>query len=516
MPHSLAAFQQTYSKLLDLSERALQRTDLHTAAAYLNAAIDLAGTHLWGLIEDHRVDDLLARIATAAFGPRHMRLPSRKDSLRLGFVMHALSETRGGARSFFHLADGLRRHGYATFVYLLESRPETQIQQRFAEAGIPIRVIAPRPRLLDRAADLRRLLAADNIDVALDYDMGDWFVGLVALCGGGVPVSIYHHFSDHLFSAGVHSLDCHLAFRRAGLRSCQDNHETARCQYLPLPGSDVATPPTVTNAVRTELDIPAEATVSITVTNLNKLADSTIYFEVLDEALQAHPAHHHLLVGGGSPCWLDFAQQQVAKLRSAGRFHLLGPRKDVGALLATSDVFVDSHPIAGYTACLEAMQAGLPVLELTLNRPPIFGVADDLADARCIAHTKADFVTLLSQFITDPPYRRAVGDDLRTFYQREYAPGVVVERYATFIRQLIADLQTRAPAPSSNPTQRFNAPLQLGNADERQPTDYALDAFGIAGRNHTWVARLTNTRELVQSFPALWPHRRLWAGLLRG
>jgi glycosyltransferase involved in cell wall biosynthesis len=475
----------------------------------------LAGTHLWGLIEDRRVDDLLTRIATTAFGPRQVRRPSSTNRLRLAFVMRHVLDTRGGARSFFHLADGLRQHGFETRLYLLESSPESKIQQRFEEAGIPIRLIEPAPQHLKRADNLRQQLKDDAIDVVLNYDMGDWLVGLLALSGGEVPVSIYHHFSDHLFSAGIHLLDCHLAFRRAGLRSCQDNHETARCAYLPLPGSDVA--PVVERSLETRhtLGIPPEATVSITVTNLNKLAGSTMYFDVLDRVLKEHPHHHHLLVGGGSPVWVDFAKQEIAARHTANRFHLLGPRKDIGALLAGSDVFVDSYPIAGYTASLEAMQAGLPVLELTLDRPPIFGIADDLADVRCIAVSEEDFVRLISRYITDRPYRVHVGRDLRDHYQREYAPSVVVARYADFIRTLLADKSAPLSPPSSNTGPRYNAPLQLGNSDERQPQDYLLDGFSAACRSHSLNGRLDITRHLLGQTPVLAGRRRFWSALLQ-
>ena len=86
-------------------------------------------------------------------------------------------------------------------------------------------------------------------------------------------------------------------------------------------------------------------------------------FDLLAEALaRLERRDVHLAVAGSGPL-AEPLRAFAASLGVGGRFHLLGPRKDVPALLAAADAFVlASRRDSMANAMLEAMAAGLPVV----------------------------------------------------------------------------------------------------------------------------------------------------------
>lgn len=509
MSELLSQFQQTYDKLLTRAENRCVAGDLDMAAGLLRGAIDLAQTHLHGLIEDGRVDQLVAGLATRAFGPRRVRQPKRTESLRVGFLIRHLLDHRGGGKSWFFIADGLRRHGCHTFFYVPEAT-SSNLEQRVAQSGIPVRMPIPDSRPLARARVLRQWMAEDEIDIVFNYDMGDWLGGELALLGGDVPMTIFHHNTDHLFSVCVHSFECHLALRQTTLRPCRNYNETAYCACLPLPGSLHAGAVPPVSLTRAALGIPDDAIVTVTTTTLSKLVNSVTYFECLDEVLERHPQTHHVLIGGGDPQQTEFVQQQVARMRAAKRVYSMGRRENVPSLLRLADIFIDSHPIGGFTACLEAMQAGLPVLTLSEGRDPIFSGESALELPDCIAPTRAEFVARLERLVTDATWRRELGGQLRDIYARKYDPDVAVAQYAAFLRALPGEVAARSVTRSANTGQRFLYPVQLGNPNERRPLDYVADAFDIASAGSGLGTRSRMGAQFAAAFPGLLAHRRFW------
>ena len=433
---ALPAFLSTREKLLCMAEDALAKASLDMAVGCLRSAIDLTQTHLHGMFEDGRVDRLVGRIAEAAFGTRRVKPVADGDRrIRVAYVIRHLLDTRGGGKSHFYVVDKLREHGFDTCFYVPELEPSA-LHDRVVEAGIPVRLIANdrRPMVLARA--LRHMFEEDKIDIVFNYDMGDWLGGLIAVSGGAVPITVFHHNTDHLFAACIHAFECHLALRRITLEPCKAHGETARCHYLPLPGSLGADEEPVGTVTRTDLGVPDDAIMSITVTSLSKLVGSRLYFECMDRVLQRHPDLHHVLVGGGDRKQHDFVKKEIKRMEAGSRVIHLDRRPDVTLLLRLADIFVDSHPIGGMTACMEAMQAGLPTLTLSQGRNPLFSGEEALELPECIAPTCDEFVERLSRLVESSEKRQKLGDELRRIYARTFDPDRVVGQYADFLRWL--------------------------------------------------------------------------------
>jgi hypothetical protein len=190
------------------------------------------------------------------------------------------------------------------------------------------------------------------------------------------------------------------------------------------------------------------------------------------------------------------------------RVHLLGRRNDVPALLRLANVFVDSHPIGGMTACLEAMQAGLPALVLSEGRDPLFSGEEALGLTECIAQTREDFVARLGRLTRDAGWRQTLGRRLHDRYAQHYDPAVVAARYAAFLRALPAQ-QAAHPLPQSLASgQRLLHPIQLGNANERRAVDYVLDALALARGGPTLAFRMARQFPAVCTLPRFYTQLR--------
>jgi glycosyltransferase involved in cell wall biosynthesis len=86
-------------------------------------------------------------------------------------------------------------------------------------------------------------------------------------------------------------------------------------------------------------------------------------FDLVIEAIAHVPGVHAVLAGPGSDAQRDALLTQAAARHVSDRIHLLGPRSDVPALLAASDVFVLASRSEGFSvAMLEAMRECTPVV----------------------------------------------------------------------------------------------------------------------------------------------------------
>lgn len=163
----------------------------------------------------------------------------------------------------------------------------------------------------------------------------------------------------------------------------------------------VAFEPAPAAPLRSELGIPDAAPLVVTVTGLERNKGTDRLPALL--AGQA-PDVHLVVAGAGTAAQRDALLAAAAERGVAERFHLVGHRDDVAAVLAAADAFVlpsraDSTP----NAMLEAMAAGLPVVMTPVGgveralgardgRPPAGWIADpsEGALARCVAEVVED------------------------------------------------------------------------------------------------------------------------------
>lgn len=114
-------------------------------------------------------------------------------------------------------------------------------------------------------------------------------------------------------------------------------------------------------AIRTRLIGDTDRTLLISVGSLTPQKGFTDLLDAFALLRQSHPAVVLVIAGGGH--LRDHLNTRTRQLQLQEHVFLLGPRHDVPALLAASDIYVSSSHWEGLpTSILEAMAAGLPIV----------------------------------------------------------------------------------------------------------------------------------------------------------
>lgn len=114
--------------------------------------------------------------------------------------------------------------------------------------------------------------------------------------------------------------------------------------------------------LRRQLGLPAEAPVLVSLSRFIPEKSPITMLDIFARVHAARPEAHFLIAGAGMT--EDDEMGSLTRERGlAGAVHLLGVRSDVGALLASADVFLLPSRFEGFpNAVMEAMAAGLPVV----------------------------------------------------------------------------------------------------------------------------------------------------------
>ena len=130
----------------------------------------------------------------------------------------------------------------------------------------------------------------------------------------------------------------------------------------PLPSHERA-------AIRTRLMDDASRILLISVGSLTSQKGFADLLDAFALLRQTHPTAVLAIAGGGR--LLDSLDTRIRQLQLEGHARLLGPRYDVPALLAASDVYVSSSHWEGLPiSILEAMAAGLPIVATSVGDIP--------------------------------------------------------------------------------------------------------------------------------------------------
>ena len=192
--------------------------------------------------------------------------------------------------------------------------------------------------------------------------------------------------------------------------------------------------------VRRECGVPENSLVGGMIARLTEQKGHRFLFD----AMAATPAlanMHTIVIGGGD---LQAALvRQVDDLGLGARVHFLGPRRDLGDLLAAMDVFVMPSLWEGLPLSLVlAMGAGLPVVATSVAGIPEL-VDDGRTGLLVPPGDRAALGAALAEMATDEAARERLGREARA----SVLPRFNVDGYVRSIVGLYDRLLAEVPAP---------------------------------------------------------------------
>ena len=353
-------------------------------------------------------------------------------------LLVALSRGYGGADvRVFDLA----RSFHGRIPYAVAVLSHSPLQQKLAAAGLaarPLPYARSDPRLAWR---LYQIIREEGFCVVDGHNPQSQLWGLLAgrLAGAPVLVSTVHHayglvenlrLRDRLYER---VLRFNIRWGCRFVTVSQSIYDYLR--QLGVPQSDLflsynaidleaaaARPPDF--SWRQALGWGADTVVIINVGRLETQKGHKYLLQALRMAVQERPQLRCVLVGEGR--LRPALERQIADLQLSDVVHLAGFRRDVAALLGSSDVF-----------CLASLYEGLPyaLLEAAAYRLPfvvtaVDGMAELLTDEQnALLVPPADPAALAAALVRladDPEKRAALGQAGRELVRRRFAPEVMV------------------------------------------------------------------------------------------
>jgi glycosyltransferase involved in cell wall biosynthesis len=161
-------------------------------------------------------------------------------------------------------------------------------------------------------------------------------------------------------------------------------------------------------ATRRDLGLADEAPVVLSLGALTEEKDPLAVVRIAAQVVRSVPGARHLLVGEG-PLRLR-AEAEAARLGLGAGLLMLGPRSDIGDLLAAADVLLLPSRTEGLpAAAVEAGLAGLPVVASRVGGVP--EVVDDGVTGLLVEPGDVEgFAAAVAGLLGSPARRRALGE----------------------------------------------------------------------------------------------------------
>jgi glycosyltransferase involved in cell wall biosynthesis len=165
------------------------------------------------------------------------------------------------------------------------------------------------------------------------------------------------------------------------------------------------------NEVRVELNIPADAIVTGTVSVFREQKRLDVWLQTAAAILKDHPNTHFIIVGDGPK------RDEIFKLRNdlglVERVHLVGLQTEVRPYLAAMDIFMMASKFEGLpVALLEAMAMSLPVVSSSAGGIPQV-VRNGVEGLLCDVEATRELPALVGKLVGDRDLRRSCGDAAR-------------------------------------------------------------------------------------------------------
>lgn len=188
-------------------------------------------------------------------------------------------------------------------------------------------------------------------------------------------------------------------------------------------------------AIRSELGVPENGLLLLTVGRLTVQKGHTILLEAIAQISQSNFNVRFAFAGEGPQ--RAALEAQIAVLGIADKVVLLGVRDDISDLLLSADVFVQPSLWEGLSlALLEALQAGLAVLATRVE-----GVVDVVENGQSALLVPPNDVSALAEalerIIQDADLRKRIGQAGQERVEKHYSIETMCRSYEVLLQKLL-------------------------------------------------------------------------------
>ena len=372
------------------------------------AAVEYAVYHPTGYYASPEIEGVFLEAAQL--------IPEVKCSPQKGTILHVLTQSyaSGGhsrvVQRWIDMSDSKEGHSIVLLNQKNEIEPEWLKAAVDRHNGKMIRF--EEPNIMKRAAKLRQL-AADFERVILHTHMDD----PTALIAFGVesfttPILLFNH-ADHLFWLGVSISDMvadmhydHISYTRRNVaRSYTLGIPCAPSEFAQMDKKE---------ELRKELGIDADAFVLLSVGNDHKYAKlgSKGLCSMIEKVVQQNAKVLCYAIGPdmSNNDWRKGYEETKGKIKPLG---VIGDKERYRMYLQAADLYLGSFPFPGYTAMMDAVQCGLPYLQLMVSRQQqsILLLEPNIDQSKCICYSENELVTSIKAVMNDKQNYNSLYDE---------------------------------------------------------------------------------------------------------
>ena len=374
-------------------------------------------------------------------------LPLSTDSqpTRIAFCITDL-DAGGAERALVQILTRLDRARFEPFVFCISG--EGELVHPLREAGIPVVCLGAKKRHgLSVVWRLSRLLSKLRPSILQTFLFHANIVGRLAGKAARVPIIVSgirvaeKRGSLRLWidRATDWMVARHLCVSQdvAAFSAARGGLPIGKIQVIPN-GVDAGQFAEAQSADLAHFEIPPGSRTLLFVGRLDPQKGPFVLMAAARELLPRHNDVHLLLVGDGPLA--ENLRKWVAKENLTDRVHFAGRRNDVPSVMRAAEIFVLPSLWEGLpNVVLEAMAAGVAVVASRVE-----GISDLLLDDQTglvvPPNSAPDLAEAIERLLADPQHAHQMGHNAQQFVRKEFAWGVVVEKYSAFYSELVDEM----------------------------------------------------------------------------